>query len=70
MMMAAGVDAAGNLDVDVADLLLLLRIGEMVRQILRQRNRARGGQGAIIEAGAAQNVCDKSDIGLAQLFRA
>ena len=63
VMMAAGVDAAGHLDVDLANLLLFRRIGEMARQSLRQRDRTGCGQGAIIQAGAADDVGDQLGIG-------
>ncbi len=70
MVVAAGVDAAGNLDAEVADLLLPRGIGEMLRQFLRDRDRTGGCQRAIVEAGAAQDVGDEPDIALGQIVRA
>src|SRR5690606_27345416 len=40
MVVAAGVDAAGNLELQLADLLLPLQRGEALRDVLRHRDRA------------------------------
>ncbi len=40
MVMAAGIDAAGNLDVQLADVTLALLIREFLRNALRDRDRA------------------------------
>ena len=37
MMMAAGIDAAGNLDLEFADLVLAVEIGEALGDVLRDR---------------------------------
>jgi hypothetical protein len=50
--MAAGVDAAGNLDLQPANILLPAGVGEAFRDALRNRDRARGGERAIIHARA------------------
>ncbi len=62
MVMAAGVDAAGNLDLELADLLLPLLIGEAGGDLLRDGNRAGIGQRAIVEAGAGDDVGDEPGI--------
>src|SRR4029079_17786952 len=43
MVMAAGIDAAGDLQLQLADLALALQRGEALRDFLRDRDRARGG---------------------------
>src|SRR5579864_1587444 len=48
VMMAAGIDAAGNVDVQPAELALAVEIAEAPRDLLRDGNRARIGQAAII----------------------
>src|SRR6266568_6752442 len=67
VMMAAGVDAAGHFDIQLANVLLLRRIGEMARQVLRQRDRTGRRQRAIIKAGAAQYIGDEADIRRGQI---
>src|SRR5690606_15699864 len=52
MMVAAGIDAAGDLDLELADFFLPRLRAEALRNLLRHWNRARIGQCAIIEAGA------------------
>src|SRR3954471_1566238 len=49
MVMAAGVDAAGDVDVEPADQIGELVVGEAPRQLLRDRDRARIRQRAIVE---------------------
>src|SRR5581483_7584200 len=65
MMVAAGVDAAGNLDAELADLMVAL--GEMLAQLLRHGKGARVGEAAIIEAGAGDDVAGESGIGMAEI---
>ena len=48
MMMAAGVDAARNLELELAQLLLPIDIGEALCDLLRNGDRARIGEAAII----------------------
>src|SRR6185437_5306897 len=57
VMMAAGIDAAGHLDVEGADRVFLG--GHVLGDRLRHRDRARRGEAAIIEAGAADDVGDE-----------
>src|ERR1700719_1226228 len=52
MVMAAGVDAAGNVDVQPAEAAGEAEIAEAARQLLGDGNRARIGEAAIVEAGA------------------
>src|SRR5215469_13858464 len=62
MVMAAGIDAARDLDGELADLALALRIGEALAQALGDGNRARIGEAAIVQARAGDDVADEADI--------
>src|SRR5689334_5013136 len=62
MMVAAGVDAAGDLDAELADLALALGIGEALGDALGNGDRARIGEAAIVEPRAGDDVADKADI--------
>src|SRR4051794_22337395 len=62
MVMAAGVDAAGDVDVQPADQIGQLVIGEAPRQFLRDRDRARIGQRAVVEPRAGDDVGDQIDV--------
>ena len=62
MVMAAGIDAAGNIDVQPAEIALQIEIAEAPRDLLRDRDRARIGEAAIIEAGAGDDVGDEIDV--------
>src|SRR5579883_2347789 len=64
VMMAAGIDAARNLDVEIADLAVAR--GEMRAEALGNRDRARIGKAAKIEPGACDDVAGKPDIGGAE----
>ena len=63
MVVAAGIDAAGDLDLQLADLLLALVDGEALRDALRDRDRAGVGERAVVEAGAGDDVGDEAGIG-------
>ena len=63
VMVAAGVDAAGNLDLQRADLLLPAGVGEALGDALGDRDRAGVGERAIVEAGAGDDVGDEAGIG-------
>ena len=63
MVMAAGVDAAGDLDLQRADLLLPAGVGEALGDALGDRDRAGVGERAIVEAGAGDDVGDEAGIG-------
>ena len=69
MMMAAGIDTAGNVDVQTADQIRRVVIGETLRQFLRDRNRTRVSERAIVEAGARDDVADEIDVWRRQLRR-
>src|SRR3546814_18137233 len=56
MMVAAGVDAARDLDLELANVELTLHVRKTLRNLLRQRDRARVGEGAIIEPGAGDEI--------------
>ena len=66
MVMAAGIDAAGDLDLQLADIVLARQIGEVLGDPLRHRDRARIGERAIVEARAGDDVGDLADIGFGQ----
>ena len=63
MVMAAGIDAAGDLDLELADLALALGIGKAAAEPLGDRDRAGIGEAAIVQAGAGDDVADQADIG-------
>ena len=63
MVMAAGVDAAGNIDMQPPKAAGAIEILEALGDLLRDRDRARVGEAAVVEAGAGDDVGDKSDIG-------
>src|SRR5882762_9195921 len=66
VVMAAGVDAARDLDFQVADIVLARQPGEMIGNALRHRDGARIGQRAIVEPWASDDVGDLADIGLGE----
>ena len=62
VVMAAGIDAAGNLDLEIADFGLAGWFGKLARDLLRDRDRTGIGQGAEIEARAADHIGDQPGI--------
>src|ERR1019366_2645332 len=62
VMMAAGVDTAGNIDVQLSDQVGGVVVGEAPRQLLRDRDRARIGERAIIQPRAGDDVGDQIDV--------
>ena len=66
VVMAAGIDAAGNLDLQLADFLLACRLGKLPGDFLSDRDRARIGQGAEISAGASDNIANEPADGTVQ----
>jgi hypothetical protein len=63
MVMATGVDAAGDLDAQLADLLLALEIRQALGDALGDGNGAGVGERAIVEAGAGDDVAREADVG-------
>src|SRR5262249_12049550 len=59
MMMAAGVDAAGDVDMESADQICGVMIGKALRQLLCNRDRAGIGERAIVQTGAGDDVGDE-----------
>ncbi len=66
MVVAAGVDAARDLDLELAHILGCLRISEAAGDVLGDRDGAGIGQGAIVQARAGDDVADQVDIGRGQ----
>src|SRR3569833_2807165 len=66
MVMAAGVDAAADLELQLAQFALAPVIGEARGDLLRDRDRAGIGEAAIIETGAGDDVADQVEIGVGQ----
>src|SRR5579872_4746363 len=62
VMVAAGVDAARDLDLELADVVLAIEVGEALGDILRNRDRARIGEIAIVETRAGDDVGDKAGV--------
>src|SRR6516225_7903685 len=62
VMMTAGVDAAGDVDMEAADQIGGIVIGKAPRQLLCNRDRARIGERAIVQAGAGDDVGDEIDV--------
>ena len=69
VVVAAGIDAARDVDLELADLVLLLRVRELARDRLGDRDRARGGERAIVEAGAGDDVARKPVVGRGEVRR-
>ena len=62
MMMAAGVDAARNIEFNLADVVLVIDIVEAFGDGLRDRDRFGVGERAEIAAGAADDVGQQADV--------
>src|SRR5579864_7452688 len=62
MVMAACIDAAGNIDVQPADQFGGVGIGKASRQLLPDRDRTRIRQRAVIEAGTGDDVGNQIDV--------
>ena len=52
-----------------ADVLLPKRVGEALGDSLGDRDRAGGGERAIVEAGAGDDVGDEAGIGVGEVVR-
>ena len=63
MMMAAGVNAARDIEAQFADIAQALRVAEAARQSLRDRDRSRIGEIAVIQSRARNDVAHEADIG-------
>src|SRR5262252_8046230 len=62
MVMAAGIDAARNVNVQPAQVASEIEITEPARQLLGDRNSAGVGKAAVIEPGARDDVGDETDV--------
>src|SRR3546814_11728315 len=65
-MMAAGVDAAGDLDLEVADLVLAFQVAEALGDALGDGDGSRVGEVAVVEPGAGDDVGEKPGVGRAE----
>src|SRR6266566_6700724 len=63
VVMATRVDAAGNVDVQPVEAAREIEIAEPAGQFLRDRDRARIGEAAIVEARAGDDVRHQPDVG-------
>ena len=63
MVVAAGVDAARDLDAQFADLALAIGVGEAFADCFGDGDRARGGELAIVHARAGDDVGDQPSVG-------
>src|ERR1700733_11399074 len=63
MMMPAGIDAAGDVDVQLPEITGKVEIAKAMRQLLGDRYGAGIGKTAIIEARTGDDVGDEADIG-------
>src|SRR6516165_5123787 len=63
VMVTAGIDAAGDVDVQPSEIASQIEILEAARDFLGHGDRARVGQAAIVETGAGNDVGDEIDVG-------
>ena len=66
----AGVDAAADLDLQLADRLGAVRVGEVLGDVLGDRDRAGVGQRAVVQPRAGDDVADQVDVRRRQARRA
>ena len=64
MVVAAGVDAARDLELQFAHVALPFGIGETGGDFLGDGDGTRVGKAAIIQAGAGDNIADQVEIGI------
>src|SRR5262245_15947042 len=69
MVVAAGVDAARDVDVQPPEAAGEVEILEAARDLLGDRDGARVGEAAIVEAGTGDDVGDEPDIGRGEADR-
>src|SRR5687768_5344578 len=70
VVVAAGIDAAGDVEVELADLVQVVQVVETLLDRLRHRDRFRVGERAEVAAGAADDVGEQADVGRRQAERA
>src|SRR5256885_1981521 len=63
VVVAAGVHASGNIEIDLADVVQIVEVVEALLNGLRHRDRLGVGEGAEVPAGAADDVGEQADIG-------
>ena len=62
VVVAAGIHAAGNIQVEFADVMLVIQIIKAALDCFRHRNRLGIGQRAEIAAGTGDDVGDQADV--------
>src|SRR6185369_10466169 len=62
MVVAAGVHAAGDVEVELADLVQVVEVVEALLDRLRHRDRLRVGERAEVAARAADDVGEQADV--------
>src|SRR5687768_4756275 len=60
MVVAAGIDATGDIDLERPDLVLARDVGELARDGLGHGNRAGRGERAVVHAGAGDDVAGQA----------
>src|SRR5258708_7859189 len=63
VMVTAGIDAAGDIDVQPSEIAGQIEVLETARDLLGHRDRARVGQAAVVEAGPAAAAAPHIDLG-------
>ena len=59
VVVTTGVDAAGDLQVQLADVLLVIQVSKTFADLEGDRNAPGVGESAEVEARAADGVCDQ-----------
>src|SRR5579871_3601139 len=69
MVMAAGIHAAGHLDLDLAQVVEIVEIVETLLYLAGNRDRAGVGEGAEVESGTGDHVRERADVGRGEAVR-
>src|SRR3569833_1858130 len=67
VVMPAGIDAAADLDLELAEFALAVEIGEALRDLLCDRDRARVGEAAVIEPRTRDDVGHQVEIDVGEV---
>src|SRR6056297_2883797 len=69
VVVTAGVDAPRYLDLEISDVAFTLQVVEAAGDLLGDGDGARGGEGAVIHAGAGDDVGNPADVGGCKALR-